>query len=118
MKQQESLRLKIATLDTRRRLLVAHLSQATRVDDLTLAKLAVQFPREASRLIPLRDELKAVVMQLTQRTHVSGRVAGAILGHLNFAVRLLAGAAQQAGLYTKHGIPQAGGRIGTIERVG
>jgi hypothetical protein len=33
-------------------------------------------------------------------------------------VRLLAGAAQRAGLYTRRGIPRVGSRIGVMDAVG
>jgi hypothetical protein len=37
---------------------------------------------------------------------------------LNTVVRLLAGAVEKAGLYTKHGVPQVSSRIGVMEAVG
>jgi hypothetical protein len=118
MSQQESIRLRIASLETRRRTLVSQMAIGARVPELTLAKIAQMHPAQSGRLLPLRDELKTVAKAVAHRTHVAGKVAGAILGHLNAAVRLLAGAAQQAGLYTKHGTPQVAGRIGTLETVG
>jgi hypothetical protein len=45
-------------------------------------------------------------------------LAGAVLGHLNTVVRLIAGAVEQAGVYTKQGVPQVSARIGVIEAVG
>jgi hypothetical protein len=41
-----------------------------------------------------------------------------VLGHLNVAVRALSGAVQQAGVYTKTGLPKVSGRIGAMEAVG
>ena len=49
---------------------------------------------------------------------MAGRLASAVLGHLNTVVRLLAGAVEKAGLYTKQGIPQVSARIGVMEAVG
>jgi hypothetical protein len=48
---------------------------------------------------------------------VSARVAQSLLGHLNTAVRLLAGAVERGGgVYTKQGAPKLTRRIGSIER--
>jgi hypothetical protein len=58
-----------------------------------------------------------VLEQLAARNKISGKVATAVLGHLNTVVRLLAGAVERAGLYTKNGIPQVSSRIGAIEAV-
>ena len=52
------------------------------------------------------------------RTHVAGRVATAVLGHLNTVVRLVAGAVEKAGLYTKNGVPRVSSRIGVMDAVG
>ena len=41
-----------------------------------------------------------------------------MLGHLNTVVRLLAGAVERAGVYTKDGIPRVASRIGIMEAVG
>jgi hypothetical protein len=59
-----------------------------------------------------------VATTIASRTKVSGKVAGAVLGHLNTVVRLLAGAVERAGVYTKDGIPRVSGRIGIMEAVG
>jgi hypothetical protein len=69
-------------------------------------------------LLGLRDELRSVIEQIQRRTHVAGRLAAAVLGHLNTVVRVLAGAVEQAGVYTKHGTPHVATRIGVMEAVG
>jgi hypothetical protein len=56
--------------------------------------------------------------QISDRTHVAGRLASAVLGHLNTALRLFAGAVGQAGVYTKAGVPKVANRIGVMEAVG
>jgi hypothetical protein len=66
----------------------------------------------------LRDELKAAIQSVQKRSNIAGKVASAVLGHLNTVVRLLAGAVEKAGLYTKQGIPQVSSRIGVMEAVG
>jgi hypothetical protein len=69
-------------------------------------------------LLKLRAELKDVINRVQARTHVAGKLASAVVGHLNTVVRLLAGAVEKAGLYTKQGIPQVSSRIGVMEAVG
>ena len=69
-------------------------------------------------LLKLRDELKKTIEQIQTRTHIAGRFAGAVLGHLNTVVRLIAGAVERAGIYTKNGVPQVSNRIGVMEAVG
>jgi hypothetical protein len=41
-----------------------------------------------------------------------------VLGHLNTAMRLFAGAVGQSGTYTKNGVPRVSARIGVMEAVG
>ena len=119
MGQQEASRLRIATLETKRRLLVQQLARAAKVDgNVTITKLASLYPARGIALSKLRDELKTVIGQVTSRTNVAGKLAGAVLGHLNTVVRLLAGAVEKAGVYTKHGVPQVSARIGVMEAVG
>jgi hypothetical protein len=116
---QESSRLRIATLETRRRTLTTQVARGLNIaGELSLTKLAQLHPQRMRELMRLRDELKEVIGQISTRTHVAGRLAGAVLGHLNTAVRLLAGAVEQAGLYTKQGIPRVSARIGMMEAVG
>ena len=116
---QESSRLRIATLETKRRQIVSLLTRGLKVDGpVTLTKLAELFPQRRDALLKLRDELKAVATTISTRTRVSGKLAGAVLGHLNTVVRLLAGAVERTGVYTKDGIPRVSGRIGIMEAVG
>ena len=118
-KTQEAARLRIATLENKRRAAVAQLAKlhgfqgTMRVEDI-----AQLYPARGGSLRKLRDELKAIMHRLSTRTHVAGRIAGAVLGHLNTVVRLVAGAVEKAGIYTKHGVPQVSARIGMMEAVG
>ena len=118
--QQEAARLRIAGIESRRRAVVAQLAKALRVEPaaLTLAKLAELHPPRRDALLKARKDLKELAETIARRTHVSGRLAGAVLGHLNTVVRLLAGAVERAGLYTKHGVPQVSARIGRMDAVG
>jgi hypothetical protein len=116
---QETSRLKIMTLETRRKMMANQLAATLRLaGPPTLLKLAEAMPHDGNRLLELRDQLKEKIAQVSSRAHVAGRLAGAVLGHLNTAVRLVAGAVEQAGLYTKQGVPQVSARIGVLEAVG
>ena len=119
-KLQEAARLRIASLETRRRGLVLQIARLSRLQesDLTVSKLAELYPQRGPQLVKLRDDLKALIHQISVRTTVSGKLAGAVAGHLNTVVRLLAGAVEQAGTYTKNGIPRVSARIGVMEAVG
>jgi hypothetical protein len=116
---QESSRLRIAMLEQRRRNLVVQMTKAMNVrGDVTVRQLAGLFPSRADALMQLRAELRSVVEQIQARTHVTGKLAGAVLGHLNTVVRLIAGVVEKAGLYTKNGVPQVSNRIGMMEAIG
>ncbi|MCC6424084.1 MAG: flagellar export chaperone FlgN [Phycisphaerales bacterium] len=116
---QESSRLRIATLETRRRTAVAQVARGLNIaGELSLTRVAQLHPQRMRELMRLRDELKEVIGRISSRNHVAGRLAGSVLGHLNTAVRLLAGAVEQAGLYTKQGVPHVSARIGMMEAVG
>lgn len=117
--RQESSRLRIGGLEARRRLLVQQLAKLARLNgNVTLAQVAQAFPPNGPKLLALRDELKGLMKQISDRTHIAGKLAAAVLGHLNTAVRLFAGAVGQSGTYTKNGVPKVSGRIGVMEAVG
>ncbi len=116
---QEASRLRIGTLETKRRTIVSLLTRGVKVEGpVTLTKLAALYPQRRDALLKLRDELKDVATTIASRSKVAGKLAGAVLGHLNTVVRLLAGAVERAGVYTKDGIPRVSGRIGVMEAVG
>jgi len=116
---QEACRLRITTLEVRRRGLAVQLAKGQRVEQpVTLTKLADLYPQRRQSLFKLRDELRDVASTISNRTKVSSRLAGAVLGHLNTVVRLLAGAVERAGVYTKAGVPRVASRIGIMEAVG
>jgi len=118
VQQQQATRLRILSLETRRRGLVLALARSAKLTtEPTIAELVDALPASASDLLPLREALREVVMQVSHRSKVAGKLAGAVLGHLNTVVRLIAGAAEQAGVYTKQGVPQVAGRIGVLEAV-
>ena len=117
--QQEATRQRIAAWELKRKAITAQIARTMRVEpNASLKQLADLHPPRREALLGLRDELKGLAQQIAGRTRVAGRVASAVLGHLNTAVRLLAGAVEKAGLYTKHGVPQVSRRIGVMEAVG
>jgi len=118
-RQQEAARLRITSLEQRRRAVVMQVAKAiNQPGELTLGRLAARYPGNAANLLRLRRDLKAVLEQVAARTRISAKVSSAVLGHLNTVVRLLAGAVERAGLYTKSGIPRVSSRIGVMEAVG
>ena len=117
--QQEASRLRVAALETKRRTIVLHIARGLKLDArLTLTHLADLHPQRRDALLTLRDEIRGLAQAIAARTHIAGRLSSAVLGHLNTVVRLLAGAVEKAGLYTKHGVPSVSSRIGVMEAVG
>src|SRR3954468_4700649 len=116
---QEASRLRIGTLENQRHAVVMLITQQHKLSgDVTMSRLAQLFPQRGEALRKLRDELKKTITQIQTKTHIAGRLAGAVLGHLNTVVRLIAGAVERAGIYTKSGVPQVSNRIGMMEAVG
>jgi hypothetical protein len=116
--RQEGLRARIASLEARRRPIIDALAPGYKGPPLTLTKLAEMLPPARTRLLAQRNELRDLIGQIKQNTHVAGRVATSVLRHLNSVVRMLSGAVQQAGVYTKQGVPKLSARIGSLETVG
>ena len=118
-RREEAIRLRLAAMETRRKQLTSELGRLHREEgELTIGRLAELHPQVGPRLLDVRDRLKATVLQLQEQMSVSSRIAGAVLGHLNTAIRILASAAQSAGVYTKYGVPQVADRLGVVEAVG
>jgi hypothetical protein len=116
--QQEASRLRIAGLENRRRLTLQQLCVASRLaGEPTITRLAAMFPQAGQPLLALRDRLKALAAAISGRAQIAGKVAGALLGHLNTVVRLVAGATEQARLYNKQGVHAVSNRIGVMEAV-
>jgi ElaB/YqjD/DUF883 family membrane-anchored ribosome-binding protein len=117
--QQEASRLRIGMLETKRRNLVTQIGKLLKHDgQLTLARIAELNPQRGPLLMKLRDELKATVQKASAKSRIAGKLASAVLGHLNTVVRLLAGTVENAGVYSKHGVPQVATRIGVMEAIG
>jgi hypothetical protein len=119
MPKQEMIRLRLGELEAKRRgLMRAIMTSLKLTEEPKLTRLAELFPPYSAALLKSRQDLRDVAGKLALRTQGSGKLATAVLGHLNRVVRILASAAKQAGLYTKQGIPRVGARIGAINAVG
>jgi|SRR4051812_43693963 hypothetical protein len=117
--QQEASRLRVASLEAKRRTIVLHMAKGVKLEGLlTLTQIADLHPPRRQALLGVRDEIKQLAEAIATRSHIAGRLASSVLGHLNTVVRLLAGAVEKAGLYTKHGVPSVSSRIGVMEAVG
>jgi hypothetical protein len=95
MPRQEMARLCIVELENKRRSLMRQIMAVHKLpEEPRLAKMAELFPQHAPILLKNRSELR------------------------DLAGRILAGAAQRAGLYTRRGIPRVGSRIGVMDAIG
>ena len=118
MPRQEMTRLRLGELENKRRGLMRQIAATLKLSqEPRLSRLAELFPQYADALLKARDELRQLAAKIAQRSQGSGRLASAVLGHLNTVVRLLAGAVQRAGLYTRQGIPRVGSRLGVMDAV-
>jgi hypothetical protein len=116
---QESTRLRIVSLEHRRRGIVRQIAASAKLnEEPSITRLIELFPPYATELIKLRDQLRGMVAKITHRTSMASKLSGAMLGHLNTAVRLVAGAIERAGVYTRSGAPRVAQRIGVMEAVG
>jgi hypothetical protein len=116
---QEGSRTRLLSLDTQRRNLAAQLARDLKIPgDVTLAGLAKLHPARSGALLQLRRDMRETIDAIRVRTNVSSRLASAVLGHLNTALRIFAGAIHKAGLYTRQGTPRLAPRIGVMETLG
>jgi hypothetical protein len=119
MPLQECTRLRIGELEHKRRTIMRQLTATLKLpQEPRLTKIAELFPSYAPALLKARNDLRDLAAKISHRSHGSGRLASAVLGHLNTVLRILAGAAQRAGLYTRRGIPSVAERIGVMDAVG
>jgi len=115
---QEGTRLNIWALENRRKALVAEIAASVRRPTMTLVQIAQTWPKPGAVLLPLRDELRELMQRISDKTVMSGKLAGSLLGHLNTVVRLVTGVAHTAGVYSRQGVAVVGRRIGAMEAVG
>jgi len=114
----EASRTRMVIHEARRRMFVQQIVRLHKLPaNASLQQIADAAPQFRKNLLKLRDDLKLITGQITRKTTISGKVAGALLGHLNTVVRVVAGAVQQAAVYTKQGMPTVSARIGIMEAV-
>jgi len=119
MPRQEMSRLRIGELEGKRRAVTRQIAISLKLtEEPKLTRLAELFPQFSEILLKSRRDLRDIATKISHRSQVSGRLTSAVLGHLNTVVRVLAGAAQRAGLYTRQGIPRVGTRVGMMDAVG
>jgi hypothetical protein len=117
--RSESTRLRINDLESRRRNLMRQITLTLKLpQEPRLARLAEMFPPQAEGLLKVRAELRDLATRISRRSQGSSRLATAVLGHLNTVVRLLAGAVERSGLYSKQGIPRVVSRVGVMDAIG
>jgi len=115
----EGSRVRIVMLESRRKNILLQIARLYKIPaTATLKQIADAAPEHRAILMKRRDELREVTSEIAAKTNVSSRVAGALLGHLNTVVRIVAGAMQQRTGYTKQGTRAVHSRIGMIEAVG
>jgi predicted dithiol-disulfide oxidoreductase (DUF899 family) len=116
-REVELTRQRIALLEARRRVVTHQLAPRFKQETPTLAKLAELFPDRKVILLQIRDELRAIVLQIQEKTQQLVKVASGVLGHLNATVRIIAQAANGPSTYTRTGAAPLPQRVGVLEAV-
>jgi hypothetical protein len=116
---QEGSRLRIIGLENRRR---AQVQQIARINQLQtepkIPQLAQMYPQRSAQLMKLHGELKSVMTEIADKSFIASKLASAVLGHLNTAMRILGQAVGSGGVYTQRGVAKVAHRIGVMEAVG
>lgn len=116
---QEATRLRIVALDHRRRAVVRQIAAGAKLnEEPSISRIMELFPPYAADFQKLRDQLRGVLAKISHRASMASKLSTAVLGHLNTAVRLIAGAIERAGVYTRTGAPRVAARIGVVDAVG
>jgi hypothetical protein len=117
--QQHAARSRILVLEKQRIGLNAQIARMNKSQvELKLAQLAELYPARKSQLLRLRGELKSVVAEAARRNFISSKLSAAVLGHLNTAVRILARAVGDVGVYNGRGLATVSKRLGRMEITG
>ncbi|MGA3066141.1 MAG: flagellar export chaperone FlgN [Tepidisphaeraceae bacterium] len=116
---QEATRLRLISLEHKRRALVRQIAAGAKLnEEPSITRIMELFPPYASDFENLRGQLRALASKISQRANMATKLSAAVLGHLNTAVRLVAGAIERAGIYTRSGGPKVASRIGVMDAVG
>jgi hypothetical protein len=106
-------------LEQRRR---AQTMQIARINQLPtepkIPRLIELYPQRRVQLMKLQMDLQMVMKEIASKSYIASKLASAVLGHLNTAMRILAGAVGGGGVYTQRGVPKMVRRIGVMEAVG
>jgi hypothetical protein len=117
--QQEASRSRILSLENRRRLQVQQIARINQLQtEPKIPQLAAMYPQRKAQLMKLQADLKSVMQQIADKSFIGSKLASSVLGHLNTAMRILAGAVGGGGVYTQRGVPKMARRIGVMEAVG
>ena len=117
--RQEAARTRIMRLEDRRRGMVMQIARINQIKgEPKIPAIAELYPQRRTQLLALREQLLTAMRKVSDRSFVANKVASGVLGHLNTAMRILAGAVGNGGIYTNRGTPKMARRIGVIEAVG
>jgi hypothetical protein len=116
---QEVSRSRIIGLENRRRTLVMQIARINQLQtEPKIPQLAEMYPQRRVQLMKLQDQLRTAMKEIASKSFIASKLASAVLGHLNTAMRILAGAVGGGGVYTQRGVPKVARRIGVMEAVG
>ena len=116
---QHSARTRIIALDKQRVSLTLQIARTNKITgELKLSQLAELVPSRKPQLLKLRGELQAVVAEAARRSFIATKLSSAVLGHLNTAVRILARAVGDVGVYNGRGMATVSKRLGRMEITG
>jgi hypothetical protein len=116
---QNASRSRIIGLENRRRIVTQQIARVNQLKtEPKIPQLAEMFPQRRVPLLKLRADLETVMKDVQSQSFVSSRVASALLGHMNTAMRILSTAVGGAGVYTNRGVARVTRRIGVMEAVG
>ncbi len=112
-------RTRIGRLDDKRKALVLQIARVNQIKgEPKIPAIAELYPQRKNQLLDLRNSLHLAMTRVAERNYIANRVASAVLGHLNTAMRIVAGAVGGGGVYNNRGIPRISRRIGVMEAVG
>ena len=116
---QEASRSRINTMEQRRRTQVMQIARINQLQtEPKLPQLAEMYPQRRLQLMKLHADLKSVMTEVANKSYIASKLASAVLGHLNTAMRILSQAVGGGGIYTQRGTPRMARRIGVMEAVG
>ncbi len=117
--QQEASRSRIIALDQRRRTQVMQIARINQLQiEPKIPQLAEMYPQRRLQLMKLHAELKSIMTEIATKSFIATKLASAVLGHLNTAMRIINHAVGGGGVYTQRGTPRMVRRIGVMEAVG